>query len=94
MSIMSMATDNNQPPLLNHAADVIVYDQSDGLFGELHDAASVVSQNQTTTQQQHDQLRSVQYGYPDQSTTLVDIPVKFYNYSSSFVSCRWINNKG
>ena len=89
--LTSMAT-NNQPPLLNQAADVIVYDQSDGLFSELVDASSVISQNQTSTQQQH-QLRSVQYGYPDQFI-LDDIPVKFYNYSSSFVICRWINNKG
>mmetsp|Transcript_12903 Transcript_12903/g.27829 ORF Transcript_12903/g.27829 Transcript_12903/m.27829 type:complete len:424 (+) Transcript_12903:27-1298(+) len=102
-------------PHLTQAANTVVYDQSDGIFGELLDAPTVLASSLPSSSSsaaaaqntvpsgsnlledqsaQRQQLRSVQYGYPDNRSPSTDIPVRFYNYSSSFVRIRWVDAQG
>ena len=83
--------------MFDNAANTIVYDASDGLFSELHDASTVVAShlqqsdiNQIANQQAVIQLRSIQYDGGEDN----NIAIKFYNYSSTFVTIRWIDHKG
>lgn len=84
--------------MFNNAANTIVYDASDGIFSDVYDASTVVAShlqqsdtNQIADQQQElAQLRSIQYDGGEDS----NIAIKFYNYSSTFVTIRWLDHKG
>lgn len=79
----------------NKAANVVLYDQSDGLFSDLLDGSTVVAQSVSLAAgQQSSVLRSIRYGYPENHSPSTDIPVKFYNYSSSFIVLRWLDQDG
>jgi len=83
--------------MFDNATNTIVYDASDGIFSDVYDASTVVASylqqsdtNQIADQQAVIQLRSIHYeGGEDNNIT-----IKFYNYSSTFVTIRWIDNKG
>ena len=74
--------------MFDSAANTILYDASDGLFSDLYDASSTVTTS--TTQQRLIQLRSIHYEGGEDN----NIAIKFYNYSSTFVTIRWIDHKG
>ena len=82
--------------MFDKAANTIVYDASDGVFSDIYDASTVVAShlqqsdtNQIADQQAVIQLRSIHYeGRED------NIAIKFYNYSSTFVTIRWVDHKG
>ena len=88
--------------MFDNAANAIVYDASDGVFSEIYDASTVVAsylqqssanynlQTSTSSAQQVIQLRSIQYDGEDDN----NIAIKFYNYSSTFVTIRWLDHKG
>ena len=94
------------PSFPSAPADVVLYDASDGLYGELLDPQTVVVSSSSAGQQMHsgadlsdvpNHLRSVRYGYADtarSSSESEDIPINFYNYSTSFVRIRWIDTSG
>ena len=83
--------------MFDNAANTIVYDASDGVFSDLYDASTVVAShlqqsdtNQIADQQAVIQLRSIHYDGGENN----NIAIKFYNYSSTFVTIRWIDHKG
>ena len=99
----SMANLSSELP--NVAATVTVYDQSDGLYGELIDAPSAVA---STSSEHHaaatlegsdltnsvPKLCSVEYGYADNRDGHQRTGVEFFNYCSSFVRIRWVDANG
>ena len=91
----------NLPDLPATAATVTVYDQSDGLYGELIDAPSVLaSQTQSSSLEGADLthaatlLRSVTYGYADHRHGHDRTTIHIVNYCSSFLRIRWIDREG
>ena len=89
------------PDLPTTAATVTVYDQSDGLYGELIDAPSVLaSQGQSSSLEGADlthaatQLRSVTYGYADHRHGHDRTAIHIVNFCSSFLRIRWVDMEG
>ena len=92
------------PDLPTTAAKVTLYDQSDGLYGELIDAPSVLkassSQAQSCSLEGADlthaatQLCSVTYGYADNRDGHDQTGIQLMNCCSSFVRVRWIDAEG
>ena len=90
------------PDLPTTAAKVTIYDQSDGLYGEMIDAPSVLkaSQAQSSSLEGADltnaatKLCSITYGYADNRDGHDRTGIQFLNYSSSFVLIRWIDADG
>jgi len=79
--------------MFNNAANTIVYDASDGIFSDIYDASNVVASylQQSSAQQVIQQLRSIHHYEGGEDN---NIEIKFYNYSSTFVTIRWLDNKG
>lgn len=94
---------NLTPDLPTVAASVTFYDQSDGLYGELVGASTVLTATSSQTQSSLEgadlthaitRLCSVTYGYADNRTGHDRTGIQFVNYCSSFVRVRWVDAEG